>query len=129
MKALIAFLLIPFVAMAADVTFNLKDFTQGIGPLQRRTMVVDPLSAVLSPDNVITVMTERKYYNLATNPVVTVSNMVYGSYLISVWGTTRTSLFRIYIPDTNAALNAASYITGTGNNLMLTDGTYLKLSP
>ena len=128
MKILIAILLLPFVAFAADVTFNLKDFTQGIGPLQRKTLVLDPLSAVLSPDNTITVTAEKRFYNLGTNPVVTITNMVYGSYLVSVWGTTRTSVYRIFIPDTNGTINAAGYITAQGNNLLLSDGTYLRLN-
>jgi len=128
MKRLLSILfLVPVITFAADVTFNLKDFTQGIGPLQRKTLLIDPLSAVMSPNNVITVTAERRYYNLGTNPVITITNMVYGSYLATVWGTTKTSVYRIYIPDTNGALNAAAYITGTGNNLLLSDGTYLRL--
>jgi hypothetical protein len=127
-KAFIAIMLVPVMAFAADVTFSFKDFTGNNGQLQRKTVQIDPLSAVLSPDNVVTVAAERRFYNLGTNTIITVSNMVYGSYLISIFGTTRTSIYRIYIPDTNGTINAAGYITATGNNLLLTDGTYLRLS-
>lgn len=131
MKRILAILLlIPFVAAATNVRFSLFDFGLTTPSLTKRTLVIDPLSTVMSPDLTNVITSERRYINLGTNPVVTVSNMVYGSYLVSVWGTTRTSQFRIYLPLTNAVeLNAGSLITASGNNLLLEDGTYLRLLP
>jgi len=131
MKAIISAILCLCMAAsapAAHVLFNLTDFIETTPQLSRKTLVVEPRSTVFgNGNNVIT--SEKRFYNVGTNASVTVSNMVYGLYLCSVWGTTRTSIFRIYVPDSTNLTNAAYIIVGSGPGLLQDNGRYIFADP
>ena len=121
-------LLLAASAPAAHVVFNLTDFIGNTVPLQRKIVTIEPKSTVFGNDtNIVT--SEKRFYNAGTNAILTVSNMVYGLYLISVNGTTKTSIFRIYVPNTTLLTNASLIIVGSGPGLMQDNGRYIFIDP
>lgn len=120
------FCLASLFAHGADVTFNLKDFIQTTQPLQRRTLEIVPKSSPSSNSTNI-ILSERRYYNLGTNAVVTATNMVDGIYWCYAYGLSYTTHFRINIPDTNGTISAADYIFSTGSGIDTENGIELDL--
>jgi len=128
MKTAITLLLciVSLFAFGADVTFNLKDFIQTTQPLQRRTLEIVPKSTpAANSTNVI--LSERRYYNLGTNAVITATNMVDGIYWCYAYGVSSTTLFKINIPDTNGTISAADYIFSSGSGIDTENGIPLDL--
>lgn len=113
-------------AFAADVTFNLKDFGLTVNQFNRRTLEIQPrFTPSSSGTNIITA--DRRFYNLGTNGVVTVTNMVDGIYWVYAYGLTATSKFAVNIPSTNGTITASDYLTSTGGSLETENGVPIDL--
>lgn len=93
---------------AADVVFNLADFTTVA--ITNRQVRIEPKSTPrLGPsDKIISRDSLIRYSD--TNGTFTVTNIVYGTYLCSLMGPYARTEFRIYVDDTNATLNASDLL-------------------
>jgi hypothetical protein len=127
MKTAFATLLsLAFTVQGADVVFNLKDFVSTTQPLQKRTVEIQPrFTASSNSTNIIT--SERRFYNLGTNAVFTVTNMTDGLYWCYAYGLTYTTRFAVNIPATNGTLTASDYLTSTGSGLETENGIPIDL--
>lgn len=127
MKTAIAlFLACVMVVSAADVTFNLRDFVQTSTPFRLRTLEVVPkFSPSANSTNVIT--SERRYYNVGTNGIVTLTNMVDGLYWCYAYGVSTTTRFAVLIPSTNGAVSASDYLTSVNSGLETENGIPIEL--
>lgn len=122
----LAMALVAFCSSAADVTFNLKDFGLTVNQFNRRTLEIQPrFTPSSSGTNIITA--DRRFYNLGTNGVVTITNMVDGLYWVYAYGLTATSKFAVNIPSTNGTITAADYLTSTGGSLETENGVPIDL--
>lgn len=114
------------LAFSADVTFNLKDFINTTQPFQRRTLEIVPkFSPSSNGTNVIT--SERRYFNLGINAVITATNMVDGLYWCYAYGVSTTSRFAVLIPATNGTITASDYVTSIGSGLETENGIPIDL--
>lgn len=118
---LVALLFACLSAGAADVTFNLADFTTTA--ITNRQVKIEPKSTPrLGPaNNIISRDSLFRYSN--TNGTFTVTNMVYGAYMVTLMGPYARTEFRIYVDDTNATLNASELlISATDDAIDTEDG-------
>lgn len=114
------------LAFSADVTFNLKDFVNTTQPFQRRTLEIVPKFAP-SSNSTNVILSERRYFNLGTNAIVTATNMVDGLYWCYAYGVSVTSRFAVLIPATNGTITAADYVTSIGSGLETENGIPIDL--
>lgn len=90
------------------VTFNLADFTTTA--ITNRQVKIEPKSTPrLGPDDRIISRDSLIRYS-DTNGTFIVTNMVYGTYAITLLGPYARTEFRIYVDDTNATLNASDLL-------------------
>ena len=108
---LVAF--VSFCSRAADVTFNLADFTTTA--ITNRMVKIEPKSTPrLGPsDKIISRDSLIRYSD--TNGTFTVTNMVYGTYAVTLMGPYAKTEFRIYVDDTNATLNASDLLVSAND--------------
>lgn len=101
-------LLLSLSANAADVTFNLADFTTGV--ITNRPVRIEPKSTPRPgpSDTIVSRDSITRYAN--TNGTFTVTNMVHGTYLCTLLGPYARTEFRIYVANTNVALNASDLL-------------------
>lgn len=104
------------LAATNSVQFNLGDILTSVQTLQRKTVQLIPESTVRTNTNNVIVVSERRFFNTGTNGSFTATNVVFGNYLVEVWGQTYTSRFRILVPDTAANFYASDLIT-TSNSV------------
>jgi hypothetical protein len=110
---------------SADVTFNLADFTTGA--ITNRPLRIEPKSTPrASGTNIISRDTITRYSD--TNGILTVTNMVRGTYLCTLLGPFARSEFRIFVTDTNTALDASDLIISANDaGIDTEDGLTLDL--
>lgn len=109
---ILGFLAMLAAVRAADVTFNLADFTTGV--ITNRQVKIEPKSTPRRgpSDSIISRDSLFRYSN--TNGTFTVTNMAYGTYLCTLMGPYARTEFRIYVDDTNATLNASELLVSAG---------------
>lgn len=108
-------------AWPATVVFNLTDFITGTPTLQRKVLMVEPLTAVHGNTTNLVITGERRSWNTGTNAQVTATNMVAGTYRCSVYGGTWTSVFRIKVIATNGTIYASDVITSASATAVETE--------
>jgi hypothetical protein len=99
----ILFILSPS-AFSADVFFSLEDFAAS--PTTNRSVLITPLSLTASPGRLAAY--DRALYNSGTNGFFWVSNMLAGTYQVTIQAPPAASRFTIYIDPTNSILYAGS---------------------
>lgn len=124
---IISFLLTAGILHGANVRFNLRDFLSTAQPLVRRTAIVEPQSSPLaSGTNVI--VSETRMFNTGTLGEFTATNMVEGVYRVSVYGPTRTNIFRILVPAVDYTTNASGIlISSTDSGIDTEDGRSIDI--
>jgi hypothetical protein len=128
--ALLFLLLLTSSAPAAHVQVAVQDFTSGSVTNRRVTMT--PL-AYPTPTPGWVVNMEPKVAFTGTDGCLTYSNLLAGTYRLSISGTPVTS-FQITVPDTNTLMTAASLLTTAvpANQVVYTttasDARYVLLS-
>lgn len=121
-------ILVTVSAWPATVVFNLTDFITGTPTLQRKVLMVEPLTAVHGNTTNLVITGERRSWNTGTNAQVVATNMVAGTYRCSVFGGTWTSVFRIKVIATNGTIYASDVITSANASAIDTEaGTPLEL--
>lgn len=128
MKTIVTIILLSsFVAGAANVRFNLRDFILSSDPLIRKRVEVQPQSSPLASGTNV-VLQETRYFNTGASGEFTATNMVEGTYKVVVYGTTRNSIFRINVPDSSNTTNASALLISSANNGLETeDGRSIDL--
>lgn len=122
MKTLIALMLslsFASVARAADVVFNLADFTTTA--ITNRAVYVWPKSTPKANAVDLILSRDRKTYVSDTNGTFTVTNMTAGNYLCQLQGPYAKTDFRIYVDDTNATLNASDLLVSSSDDVIDTE--------
>jgi len=124
--ATLALLLTAFATPAADVTFNLADFTTTV--VTNRPVKIEPKSAPKAwPTNLIVSRDSLIRYS-DTNGTFTITNMVAGTYACELLGPYARTAFRIYVDDTNTTLNASDLlISATDTGIDTEDGIPIDL--
>jgi hypothetical protein len=128
MKALACLLsiLALFTVNAADVTFNLADFTTSV--ITNRVVFVTPKSTPRSNPTDLILSRDRKTYVSDTNGTFTVTNMTYGLYQCQLQGPFAKTDFRVYVTDTNGTLNASDLLVSASDaSLDAEDGQSIDL--
>lgn len=118
MKKLISILfLLTFATLqgfaGANVVFNLGDFTTGT--ITNRQLKIEPQSTPRSggANNILSRDSLIRYSD--TSGTLTVTNMAYGNYLITLLGPYAKTEFRILVPDTNGTLYADALLVTTNS--------------
>lgn len=99
-------------AHSAHVTFTTADFTTSAQAA--RLLKISPLSTPTTSGSSIITSDRRTYTNDASG-VVTVSNMVAGSYRCELSGAFVVTTFQITLPATDDLVNAKDYISTTAS--------------
>lgn len=107
------------VCRAANVTFNLADFTTKV--ITNRVVFITPKSTPKSNPIDLILSRDRKTYVSDTNGTFTVTNMTYGLYQCQLQGPFAKTEFRIYVTDTNGTLNASDLLVSSAENGLDTD--------
>ena len=111
----LAILLTALSAQAADVIFNLEDFTTK--PQAVRALAVYPIGAPYTNGAGFIVTRDRVLVTTGTNGSVIVSNVYGGGYRSELLGTyTLTTNFFLF-PVSNGVINASDWTTGLTNAL------------
>jgi hypothetical protein len=118
MKKLLTILLCAFAPLlptpAADVVFNLADFTTSV--ITNRQVKMEPKSTPRRGPSDSVISRDSLFRYSDTNGTFTVTNMVYGTYLCTLMGPYAKTEFRIYVDDTNATLNASELLVSANDN-------------
>lgn len=126
MKTILALILCIASTQAADVTFNLADFTAGV--ITNRQVKIEPKSTPRAGPSNAVLSRDSLFRYSDTNGTFTVTNMQYGTYQCTLMGPYAKTEFRIYLIDTNGAVNASDYIvSGSATGLDTEDGLTLDL--
>jgi hypothetical protein len=118
-------ILVLFTARAADVTFNLADFTTTA--ITNRVVFIWPKSTPRMNATDLILSRDRKSYVSDTNGTFTVTNMTAGYYLCQLQGPYAKTDFRIYCDDTNGTLNASDLLVSESDGIDAEDGTPIDL--
>jgi hypothetical protein len=98
-------------ATAADVFFPLHDF-RSLPPTNRNALIT-PVG--LLPGTAFLTVQDKWMYQTGTNGSFWVSNMVPGSYVLTVMGPPTTSFFPFFVDPTNQTQNAAANVITSTN--------------
>jgi len=121
----LAALLCVIFSRAADVTFNLADFTT-VG-ITNRVVYIWPKSTPRRNATDLILSRDRKTYVSDTNGTFTVTNMTLGNYLCELQGPYAKTPFRIYVEDTNGTLNASDLLVSESDVIDTEDGIPIDL--
>ena len=111
-RALLLFLTLALHVQGAHVLFNFTDFGVTTTGLTNKRVTLTPRSTPRVEGSVI-VTSDRLSFTTDANASFTVSNIVYGTYLVEVPGPFVVTPFTILVPQTNVLLNATGLVTQT----------------